>query len=240
MKASVFSAGPGRAPASSAPIRSALRRVRGDDVRELPVAARDRRQQLLVVADVRPPWVLGVMAEEHARLGGERFVGAVEAWAADEPHELLVEAEVGRDHVLGRTRLALRRRSEVGHRLVEAGEVERLVAAEDADRNADLDHLARDVHVEPVARGEREDERARGAACTGEPSCTSWRIASRTVPRLVPSDCAGGSRAGGRPARSSRRRSRPRRRGASAQSSRCSSAGRLQLSPTGVDIRFAQ
>ena len=71
-----------------------------------------------------------------------------------------MEAEVGRDDVLGRPGLALRGLAQVGHRLLEPGQVERPAAAEDADRDPDLDRLARHVDVEPVARREGEDEGA--------------------------------------------------------------------------------
>src|SRR5919202_550930 len=97
--------------------------VGGHQVGRGRVAALDGLEQVDVVGHVARPRVVGVVAQEHLALGGERVVGAHEAWAAGEAHELLVEADVGVDHRRGDLVALARADGEVLERRPQVGQV---------------------------------------------------------------------------------------------------------------------
>ena len=87
--------------------------VLAHDVGRARIAALDRFEEPLVIAHVVRPRIGRVVAQQHARLGGERLVRARETRAAGETHELLVEADVRGDQVLGHAVVPLGRRAQV-------------------------------------------------------------------------------------------------------------------------------
>ena len=115
------------------------------------ISALERLEQPFVVGHPVRPRVVGVMTEEHARLGRERVVGALEARAARQPHHLLVEAEVGVDHVHRHVVVVAGHLAQLVERRANAVEIGRR-QLEDPPRGADLDRLAGDVDVEAVGQ----------------------------------------------------------------------------------------
>ena len=132
--------------------------VLAHDVGRARIAPLDRFEEPLVIAHVVRPRIGRVVAQQHARLGGERLVRARETRAAGETHELLVEADVRRDQVLGHVvSLGRRRRSA---RAPAAGQVGRPRGLDHPPRDSRLDCLPCHVDVETIRERHHPHERA--------------------------------------------------------------------------------
>jgi hypothetical protein len=100
------------------------------------------------------------MAQQHARLRGERLVRARQTRAASETHELLVEADVRRDQVLGHAVVPLGRRTQVREGALQPRQVGRLGGFDHAPRDPRLDGFPCYVDVQTVRERQHPHERA--------------------------------------------------------------------------------